>query len=176
VKLLGIVGWSGAGKTTLIEAVLPHLMAAGLSVSTIKHAHKGFELDRPGKDSYRHQAAGAREVLLLGDRRFALLHEFGDAEPSLDSLLAHMEPVDLVLIEGFRDHPIPKLEVYRQALGLAPLWPTRPAIIALATDAALEGSSSPPDAIARLDLNLPSQIAAWIATSSAIVDWKDRLQ
>ena len=169
MKLLGIAGWSGAGKTTLIEAVLPHLIAAGLRVSTIKHAHKGFELDRPGKDSHRHQAAGAREVLLLGDRGFALLHPFAETEPSLESLLARMEPVDLILIEGFRDYPIPKLEVHRPSLGLAPLWPTRPEIVAVASDA--PAAAPMPDRVARLDLNLSSQIAAWIATSSAIADW-----
>ena len=169
MKLLGIAGWSGAGKTTLIETVLPHLTAAGLSVSTIKHAHKGFELDRPGKDSHRHQAAGAREVLLLGDRGFALLHPFGAAEASLSALLARMEPVDLVLVEGFRDYPIPKLEVYRPSLGLAPLWTGRPEIIAVATDT-LEDAPLP-ERLTRLDLNLPSQIAAWIATSSVLADW-----
>jgi molybdopterin-guanine dinucleotide biosynthesis protein B len=145
------------------------LIAAGLRVSTIKHAHRGFDLDRPGKDSFRHREAGAHEVLLLGDRRFALLHEFGDAEPGLEALLARMEPVDLVLIEGFRDHPIPKLEVYRPGLGLAPLWPARPEIVAVATDAAGSPASRGP---VWLDLNLPSQIASWIATSAAIVDWK----
>jgi len=171
VKLLGVAGWSGSGKTTLIEAVLPHLIAAGLTVSTIKHAHKGFDLDIPGKDSFRHRTAGAREVLLLGDRRFALLHEFGDAPPDLAQLVSLMAPVDVVLIEGFRDHPIPKLEVYRPALGLAPLWPNRPEIVAVATDDTLPEGAQDSRAPLRLDLNLPSQIATWIATSSAIGDW-----
>ena len=156
-RLLGLAGWSGAGKTTLIEAVLPHLRAAGLTVSTIKHAHHGGDLDRPGKDSHRHRAAGAREVLLLGDRRFALLHEFGDDPPDLNVLLARLAPVDLVLVEGFRDHPMPKLEIHRPALGKPPLWPTHPDILAVATDGSLPDCPLP-----RLDLHDPPRLAEWI--------------
>ncbi len=160
--LLGIAGWSGAGKTSMIEAVLPHLIAHGLSVSTIKHAHKGFDLDHPGKDSFRHRAAGAREVLLLGDRRFALLHECNGEQPDLMSLLGRMAPVDLVLVEGFRDYPMPKLEIFRPSVGKPPLWPTHPSVLAVATDAApLDDCALP-----QLDLNQPTHIAAWIIAHS----------
>jgi len=158
-RILGIAGWSGAGKTTLIEAMLPLLVSAGLTVSTIKHTHHGFDLDQPGKDSFRHRSAGAREVLLVGDRRFALTHEFGGDMPSVAALVARLEPVDLVLIEGFRDHPIAKLEVHRPALGKPLLFPNDPGIVAVATDAALADCKLP-----LFDLNLPAQIARWIIT------------
>ncbi len=119
MRVLGIAGWSGAGKTTLIEAVLPALRAAGLAVSTVKHAHHGAELDRPGKDSWRHREAGAREVLVASPGRWALMHEEPGAEPDLPALLARMSPVDLVLVEGFRRYPFPKLEVHRPVPGQA---------------------------------------------------------
>ena len=117
-RVFGIIGRSGAGKTTLIEALLPVLATRGVSVSTLKHAHAGFDLDRPGKDSARHRAAGAREVMLVGDVRWALLAEA--TPPGLDALIARMAPVDLVLVEGFRDLPIPKLEVWRTGLAEPP--------------------------------------------------------
>ncbi len=132
--VLGIAGWSGAGKTTLIEAVLPRLRAAGLLVSTVKHAHGGAELDRPGKDSWRHRQAGAREVLVASPGRWALMHEEEGAEWDLPDLLARMGPADLVLVEGFRRYPFAKLEVYRPALGKPPLWPDWPDVVAVATD------------------------------------------
>ncbi len=157
MKLLGIAGPSGSGKTTLIEALLPILIGQGITVSTIKHAHHGFDLDRPGKDSFRHREAGAREVMLVGDRRFALLHEFGSNLPDLDALLVRMAPVDLVLIEGFRDVPIPKIEVFRPSLGQPPLWSGHDHICAVATDAPLFDCDLP-----QLDLNQPLQIAGWI--------------
>ena len=163
-RLLGIAGWSGAGKTTLIEALLPLLVASGLRVSTVKHAHHGFDLDRPGKDSFRHRAAGAHEVMLLGDRRFALMHEFGDAAPGLAALLARMDPVDLVLIEGFRDYPIPQLEVHRPSLGLTPLWRDHSQVAAVASDAPL-----PDCALPVLDLNTPEQVAGWIKAKEGLL-------
>lgn len=135
--VLGISGGSGSGKTTLIEALLPELMAAGLSVSTIKHAHHGFDLDRPGKDSHRHRAAGASEVLVATGERWALLHENAGSEPPLSALLARLAPVDLVLVEGYKREPIPKLEVHRPALGKPPLWPADASILAVASDVAL---------------------------------------
>jgi molybdopterin-guanine dinucleotide biosynthesis protein B len=120
------------------------LIAAGLTVSTVKHAHHGFDMDRPGKDSFRHREAGAREVLVLSGTRWALLHEVGDApEPTLEDLLDRLAPVDLVLIEGFKSHPIPKLEVYRPVLGKPPLWIEDAAIRAVASDADLPGCPRP---------------------------------
>ena len=106
MKVLGIVGWSGSGKTTLIEALLPLLRARDVSVSTVKHTHHGFDMDRPGKDTFRHREAGAYEVLVASSQRWALLHEVVGPEPALPELLARMQPVDLVLVEGFKATPL----------------------------------------------------------------------
>ncbi|MBV9757494.1 MAG: molybdopterin-guanine dinucleotide biosynthesis protein B [Alphaproteobacteria bacterium] len=156
MKVLGLVGWSGAGKTTLLERMLPLLRARGLTASTIKHAHHGFDLDRPGKDSWRHRAAGAREVLVAGGSRWALMHEVQGAEPGLADLLGRLEPVDLVLVEGFKAHPYPKVEVHRPALGKPPIWPEQPEVVAVATDRPLEGCDRP-----LLPLDDPAAIVAW---------------
>jgi molybdopterin-guanine dinucleotide biosynthesis protein B len=158
VTILGLVGWSGSGKTTLLTALLPILIARGLAVSTVKHAHHGFDLDQEGKDSFRHREAGAREVMIASDRRWALLHEAEtEAETGLDRLVARMQEVDLLLVEGFRSHPHAKLEVHRPSLGKPPIWPGRSDIAAVATDAPL--AAAPPC----LDLNDPPRIAEWIA-------------
>ncbi|HTW26306.1 MAG TPA: molybdopterin-guanine dinucleotide biosynthesis protein B [Acetobacteraceae bacterium] len=159
MKVIGLVGPSGAGKTTLLSAMLPLLRAAGLSVSTVKHAHHGFDLDRPGKDSHRHREAGALEVMVAGPERWALLHEHprSVAEPALAELLARMTPVDLVLVEGFRSHPHPKIEVYRPALGEPPLWPGRGDIVAVASDSLL-----PTCPRHVLPLGAPATIADWL--------------
>lgn len=157
--VLGIAGWSGAGKTTLIEAVLPPLRAAGLVVSTVKHAHHGAELDRPGKDSWRHRQAGAREVMVTSPGRWALMHEAGADEPDLPALLARMSPVDLILVEGFRRYPFPKLEVYRPSVGKAPLWPDWSDVIAVATDSDLPDCPHP-----TLPLRDPDAIVSWIVS------------
>ncbi|MBS0561604.1 MAG: molybdopterin-guanine dinucleotide biosynthesis protein B [Proteobacteria bacterium] len=158
MNVLGVVGWSGAGKTTLLERLLPELRRAGLTVSTVKHAHAGFDMDRPGKDSYRHRAAGAREVLVAGAGRWALLHELDGPEPVLPDLLARLAPVDLVLVEGFKAHPYPKLEVYRPALGKPPIWPEQPDVLAVATDA----PSLPGCDRVRLPLADAAAVAAWV--------------
>ena len=157
--VLGIAGWSGAGKTTLIERVLPLLRAAGLVVSTVKHAHHGAELDRPGKDSWRHRAAGAREVLVTAPGRWALMHEEPGAEPDLPELLGRMSAVDLVLVEGFRRYAFPKLEVHRPALGKPPLWPDWPDVAAVASDAALTQCGLPV-----LALEDAGAIATWVVS------------
>ena len=157
MNVLGIAGWSGAGKTTLITAVLPYLVASGLRVSTVKHAHEGFDLDRPGKDSHRHREAGAREVMLASGTRWALLHEVEGPEPSLPSLLARLAPCDLVLVEGWKRHAFAKLEVHRPALGKPPLWPDMPGVLAVASDAALPDCPHPV-----LPLGDPVAIAAWM--------------
>lgn len=155
MKVLGLVGWSGSGKTTLLTALVPLLRCRGLSVSTIKHAHHGFDMDRPGKDSYRHRQAGAQEVMVVSGPRWALLHEVGGPEPALPILLGRMAPVDIVLVEGFKAHPYPKIEVYRPALGKPPIWPNQPGIVAVASDVTLE------DAPAQLPLNEPARVAEW---------------
>ena len=157
MQILGLAGWSGSGKTTLLTALLPLLTARGLRVSTVKHAHHGFDLDQPGKDSWRHREAGAHEVMIASSRRWALLHENEGDEPSLAALLARLSPVDLVLVEGFKSYPHPKLEVHRPALGRPPLWPDRADILAVATDAALPGCDR-----AQLPLGDPVAIAAWM--------------
>ncbi len=157
MKVLGIVGWSGSGKTTLLVALLPLLRARGLTVSTIKHAHHVFDMDRPGKDTYRHREAGAHEVLVASGTRWALLHEVAGPEPTLPDLLTKLDSVDIVLVEGFKAHPYPKLEVYRPALGKPPIWPDAPDVVAVATD-------QPIDCGARttLPLNDPAAIARWV--------------
>jgi molybdopterin-guanine dinucleotide biosynthesis protein B len=166
LKVLGIVGWSGSGKTTLLVAILPLLRASGLTVSTIKHAHHGFDMDKPGKDSHRHRLAGAHEVLIASSRRWALLHEVDGPEPELPDLLAHLEPVDLVLVEGFKSHPFPKLEVFRPTLGKPSLWNNEPQVVAVASDAT-------PDIGSRilLPLNQPHTIATWIQAHVVADNW-----
>lgn len=157
MKVLGIVGWSGSGKTTLLVALLPLLRAQGLTVSTIKHTHHGFDMDRPGKDTYRHREAGAQEVLVAGGTRWALLHEIQGEEPSLPYLLTKLEPVDLVLVEGFKAHPFPKLEVHRPALGKPPIWPDAPDVAAVATDSSLDVGDR-----TLLALNDPDAVVRWV--------------
>ena len=138
MKVFGIAGYSGSGKTTLLEKLIPQFTARGLRVSVIKHAHHGFDIDRPGKDSYRHREAGASEVLLSCNDRWALMHERRDgSDVTLDDLLARLAPCDLVLVEGFKQEPIPKLEVYRPENGKPPLFPERSDIVAVASNVAL---------------------------------------
>ena len=141
MKVFGIAGYSGSGKTTLLEKLIPQFTARGLKVSVIKHAHHGFDIDRPGKDSYRHREAGASEVLLSCNDRWALMHERRDgSDVTLDELLARLAPCDLVLVEGFKQEPIPKLEVYRPENGKPPLFPERSDIVAVASNVALATS------------------------------------
>jgi len=135
VRLIGFAGWSGSGKTTLLQRLIPALVARGLRVSTVKHAHHAFDVDQPGKDSYIHRAAGATEVLIGSAARWALMHELrGDPEPELSDLLAHMTRVDLVLVEGFKRGPHPKIEVYRAVIGKPLLHPDDPTIAAIAAE------------------------------------------
>jgi molybdopterin-guanine dinucleotide biosynthesis protein B len=139
MKVIGIAGWSGAGKTTLISRVLPHLRQQGLRVSVIKHAHHDFDVDVPGKDSWVHRQSGAEEVLVSSANRWALMHELrGAPEPKLAELLGKMSAVDLVVIEGFKSEPHRKIEVHRKANGKPPLFPGDPAIAGIATDVAIE--------------------------------------
>lgn len=133
MRIFGLAAWSGSGKTTLLTRLIPCLLARGVTISTVKHAHHTFDLDQPGKDSYRHRAAGAHEVMIASAARWALLHEVrGRDEPELDGLLARMSPVDLVLVEGFKRHAHPKLEIIRPALGKPLLYLDDPHICALA--------------------------------------------
>lgn len=151
-SVFGIAGWSGSGKTTLLRALIPALDARGLTVSTVKHAHHAFDIDRPGKDSHHHRTAGAREVVISSSHRFALMHELRDApEPTLAELVDRLAPVDLILVEGFKFDPIPKLEVHRPALGKPPIWPGDPHIVAVAADAALPDCPRPVLALSDID-------------------------
>jgi molybdopterin-guanine dinucleotide biosynthesis protein B len=141
MKVFGIAGYSGSGKTTLIEQLVPCLVMEGLRVSIIKHAHHGFDVDQPGKDSYRHREAGAFEVLVTSPQRWVLMHELrGRPEPSLEEQLQRFSPCDLVLIEGFKKQAFPKLEVHRKATGKPLLYPTDPRVVAVASDEPLETS------------------------------------
>jgi molybdopterin-guanine dinucleotide biosynthesis protein B len=135
MRIFGFAGWSGSGKTTLIEQVIPRLVSRGLTLALVKHAHHAFDVDQPGKDSYRHRHAGCREVLVTSAVRWALMHELrGDTELSLDGALALLAPCDLVLIEGYKAAPIPKLEIFRAGLGKPLLHPQDPHIVGIATD------------------------------------------
>ena len=157
VPIFGFAGFSGSGKTTLIERVIPLLVARGLRVSLVKHAHHDFDIDKPGKDSHRHREAGAMEVLVSGGKRWALMHELrGAPEPGLADLMAHLSPCDLVLVEGFKHDPVPKLEVHRPALGHPLLSSSDPHIVGIACDAPVD---SP---LPQLDLNKPAAVADFV--------------
>ena len=145
MRIIGLAGWSGSGKTTLIKKLIPRLIARGIKVSTLKHAHHGFDLDQPGKDSFFHRAAGATEVIISSAKRWAILHELRD-EPGM-GLAAHwsrkMSPVDLVLVEGFKRDAFPKLEIHRAANGKPLIHPEDPHIVAIASDIALPQAKVP---------------------------------
>ena len=139
MKVIGLAGWSGAGKTTLLTRLIPHFNAQSLRVSVIKHAHHQFDVDVPGKDSWRHREAGAAEVLVASSNRWALMHELrGAAEPRLPELLSKLSEVDLVVVEGFKREPHRKIEVHRAANDKPLLFPDDPGIVGIATDAAVE--------------------------------------
>ncbi len=158
MQVFGLAGWSGSGKTTLLVKLIPRLKAHGLTVSTVKHAHHSFDIDQPGKDSHRHREAGATEVLIGSAKRWALIHELHDAaEPSLADLLARLSPEDLVLVEGFKRDPHPKLEVWRRANGKPLLCPDDPYIVAVASDQPIGTLAVP-----RLDINDSDAIARFI--------------
>ena len=157
MKIFGFAGWSGSGKTTLIEKLIPRFTGAGLRVSLIKHAHHTFDVDQPGKDSYRHRHAGAAEVLVTSSRRWVLMHELrGTHEPPFDEQVKRISPCDLLLVEGFKFAPIPKLEVWRAETGEALLHPNDPHIVAVASDARVETK------LPLLDLNDVAGIAKFI--------------
>jgi molybdopterin-guanine dinucleotide biosynthesis protein B len=139
MKVFGFAGYSGSGKTTLIEQLIPRFTARGLVVSLIKHTHHKFDVDQPGKDSYRHRQAGANEVLLTCDARWVLMHELrGAPEPTLEEQLAVLAPCDLVLVEGFKQTSVSKIEVHRPAHGRPPIWPENTSIVAVASDVPLD--------------------------------------
>ena len=165
MRIIGLAGWSGSGKTTLIKKLIPSLIARGSSVSTLKHAHHGFDLDQPGKDSFFHRAAGATEVIISSARRWAVLHELRE-EPEWDlpALVAKMSPVDLVLVEGFKRDAFPKLEIHRAANGKPLIHPDDPHIVAIAADIALPQAKIPV-----IDLNNVEAIADLLLKNAAPV-------
>ena len=141
MNVIGIVGWKNSGKTTLAAALIRELSSRGLTVNSIKHAHHMVDVDQPGTDSYKHRDAGAREVILAGGQRFAIMHELrGAAEPTLDELLARLSPCDWVVVEGFKTHTHAKIEVHRREGSRSPLFIEDPSIVAVASDYAAEFS------------------------------------
>jgi molybdopterin-guanine dinucleotide biosynthesis adapter protein len=163
MRMLGFIGSSGSGKTTLIERILPLLRQHGLRVSALKHAHHGFDIDRPGKDSFRYREAGAEEVMLVADGRWALLREEVEDMP-LPALASRMAPVDIVLVEGFKLARIPKIEVFRPSLGKPAFFPDDPGIAAVASDAFVETNGR-----ALLPLDEPERVVEFILTNVMVL-------
>jgi molybdopterin-guanine dinucleotide biosynthesis protein B len=158
MKIFGMIGWSGSGKTTLIKLLIPELISRGYSVSSMKHTHHDFDIDKPGKDSFEHRVAGAKQVLISGSKRWALLNENRDQhEPSVDDLLEKMEPVDLVLIEGFKKYPHSKLEVYRPSAERKLIAREDTSVVAIATDEDVDGGGLP-----IIDLNNVAAVADFV--------------
>ncbi|MFT4241057.1 MAG: molybdopterin-guanine dinucleotide biosynthesis protein B [Acidovorax sp.] len=160
MKVIGFAGFSGSGKTTLIERLIPALRAHGLRVSVVKHAHHGFDVDHPGKDTYRHRQAGAYEVVAASGQRLALMREFEQpADLSAHDLIAELHPgVDWVLVEGFKHADLPRIEVWRPPHAV--LYPQDAFVVAIATDA--PGQLPRPTPLPLLDLNAPAQVAGWL--------------
>lgn len=157
MKIFGFAGYSGSGKTTLIEKLIPLFMGNGLKVSLIKHAHHTFDVDQPGKDSYRHRKAGCAEVLVTSSRRWVLMHELrGAPEPHLGEQLQRLSPCDLLLIEGFKHEHIPKIEVYRAEVGEPFIHPHDPEVVAIAGDKRLDVK------LPQFDLNDAPEIATFV--------------
>ena len=157
MKIFGFAGYSGSGKTTLIEQLVPRLLRSGLRVSVIKHAHHSFDVDKPGKDSYRHRESGAGEVIVTSDKRWVLMHELrGAPEPTLHQQVQRFSPCDLILVEGYKREAIPKLEIHRRIIGEPLLYPQDRNIVAIATD---EPVAAP---LPVLDLNDCDAIAGFL--------------
>lgn len=172
MRVIGLAGWSGAGKTTLLTRLIPEFAARGLVVSTLKHAHHEFDIDRPGKDSYAHREAGAREVLIASARRWALMHELRDApEPSLADLLGRLSPVDLVIIEGFKRDLHVKIEVHRIGNGKPTLHPEDPTIVGIISDGAFPQAGRP---VLGLD-DIPAVADLVLASAEPLADLLRRL-
>jgi molybdopterin-guanine dinucleotide biosynthesis protein B len=160
-KVLGVAGWSGSGKTSLLEQLVARLAAAGLRVNVVKHSHHDVLLEPPHKDSARLRLAGAGQVMLASPYRIAVMEELrGAPEPPLSELLARLAPADLTLVEGYKWESFPKLEVYRPALGQPPMYPADPHVVAVASD--VPRPAGLPAALAWLDLNSPDSVLLWL--------------
>lgn len=163
MKIFGFAGWSGSGKTTLIEKLIPLFVGQGIKVSLIKHAHHSFEVDQPGKDSYRHRHAGCSEVLVTSSKRWVLMHELrGTPEPGFAELIERVSPCDLLLVEGFKREKLTKLEVYRASVGESLLHPQDSDIVAVASDQRVDTR------LPQFDLNDAPGIAGFILKYSGI--------
>ena len=159
MKVFGVTGWKNSGKTGLVERLVGEFISRGLSVSTVKHAHPTFDVDHPGRDSYRHRAAGAKEVLLVSKNRWAIMHELRDEdEPELSEILKKVEKVDLVIIEGFKRDRHPKIEAFREETGTSAIARKDESIVAVAADTPLTDLKIPV-----FDLNNTSEIADFIS-------------
>ena len=170
MRLIGLTGWSGSGKTTLITALIPALRARGRTVSTIKHAHHSFDIDKPGKDSFVHRQAGAEEVLISSVQRWALMRELrGRDEPPLSELLGRLAPVDLVLIEGFKREAQPKIEIHRAVIGKPLLYPDDPEIVAIASDPLL--TQAPISHVSLNDIEAIADLVERCAAAIGEVAW-----
>ncbi len=166
MKVIGLAGWSGSGKTTLVTQLIPALVRRGLSVSTMKHAHHAFDVDKPGKDSYQHRAAGATEVMIGSGKRWALMHELREEEePDSQALMRHMTPVDLLIIEGWKKEAHEKIEIHRPSHGKPLIQPDDPQVVAVASDEDLPGLPVP-----RLDLNDIEAIADFVVTHCGLAE------
>ena len=163
IKIFGFCGYSGAGKTTLIEGLIPRFTQQGLKVSLIKHTHHGFDMDRPGKDSWRHREAGAQEVMLLSDQRWVLLHEMNaDSPPQLVDMIQHLSPCDLVILEGFKTSPWDKIEVHRVANGKPAIWANIPGVVAVARDEKIDCP------LPQLDINDHAAVAEFVLAHTGL--------
>lgn len=168
MKVYGVIGWQNAGKTTLMERLVAEITARGFAVSTVKHVHHDVDLDKPGKDTWRHREAGAREVVMASAHRFAILREHRGPEPEMAEVLARLAPVDLVLVEGYKRDRHPKVEVFREGNGRTLIQPGDPTVRAVATDAAL-----PPLPVPVLDLNDPVAVARFILAECGLPERKE---
>ena len=175
MKVVGFAGYSGSGKTTLVERLIPVLRLQGLRVSVVKHAHHRFDIDHPGKDTYRHREAGAFEVVIASNRRLALLREFEqETQLSVHQLLAELyEGVDWVLVEGFKDSDLLKIEVWRASANKPARYPDDDFIVALATDS--PQALPQPTLRPLLDLNDPEAIAQWLVSNQARFDYRSEV-
>jgi molybdopterin-guanine dinucleotide biosynthesis protein B len=165
MRVFGLVGWSGSGKTTLMTRLIPELAGRGLSVSTVKHAHHGFDVDQPGKDSFLHRTAGAMEVMVASAQRWALMHEHrGTSEPGLEEIVRQMSPVDLLMVEGFKRHNHPRLEVHRPSVGKPLICREDATVLAVASDEAIPDLPVP-----RLELEDIGGIAEFVLAHAAVM-------